>query len=79
MRREFIVETPICKLRIWAKYDKDNAADFPGVYVDMIHPEGDICLACIEYDSNKVCLQTVVYGDIGSDIPTDVIKHTTGG
>lgn len=36
MKREFYVDTPLGKLHVHAKHDTDNAADYPGVYVDLV-------------------------------------------
>lgn len=77
--REFFVETPLGKLRIWAKHETDTPEDFPGVYVDIIHnvngeEESDL-LCCVEYDSCQHRLQTCVY-DIGCDDPLEVVKYS---
>lgn len=77
-KREFIVHTPIGDLRVWAKHPNgDCAEDYPGVYVDLIREDGDILLACVEYDSCDQNLQTCVYGDVHTDSPSEIVQHVT--
>lgn len=74
--REFYVDTPIGKLRIWAKHEVDTPKDFPGVFIDFVDKEnGDILLACVEYDHLGGGIYTRVYGDSYNDAPTDSIYH----
>lgn len=75
--RCFVVETPLGKLRVYAKHDnRDCAADYPGVYIDYVREDGaTVVLTCVEYDPSKELLQTVVYGDCASDEPTEVVAH----
>ena len=77
--REFFVDTPLGKLKVWAKHKTDDPEDFPGVYVDLVYKDGeeDICLACVEYESSKEGLYTCVYGNVKDDSPTHVIRHNT--
>jgi len=75
MTRCFEIETPLGKLKVWAKHEKDTAEDFPGVYIDLVRDDENILLACIEYDSCGEELQTCVYGDVLDDSPTDIVKH----
>lgn len=85
-KREFFVDTPAGQLKVWAKHETDTAADYPGVYVDLmpgapkdgkIKHEPDIwgdCLAVVEYNSADNCLQTVVYQP-GADEPVSITVH----
>lgn len=75
--REFFVDTPLGKLKVWAKHKTDDPEDFPGVYVDLAGKDGeeDVCLACVEYESSKEGLYTCVYGNVKDDSPTHVIRH----
>ena len=75
--REFFVDTPLGKLKVWAKHKTDDPEDFPGVYVDLVGKDGeeDVCLACVEYESSKEGLYTCVYGNVKDDSPTHVIRH----
>ena len=74
--REFFVETPLGLLKVWAKHDVDLSLDYPGVYVDLVREgEDDVCLACVEYESSQKDIQTVVYGDVRTEEPTDVVVH----
>ncbi len=76
MKREFTVETPLGRLKVWAKQEQDSPADFPGVYIDLVHAgEDNDMLACVEYDSTNDRLQTCVYQP-GIDEPTAVITHS---
>lgn len=79
--RCFYVNTPVGKLKVWAKADwgteakEDNPEDFPGVFVDLVRDgEPDDCLACIEWDSSDEVLQTCTYLP-GNDEPEAVIKQ----
>ena len=74
--REFYVNTPLGRLKVWAKQDIDNPEDYPGVFVDYIDKDGkDIRLCCTEYDSVNKAIYTHVYGNGNSDSPTDSIYH----
>lgn len=77
--REFFIDTPLGKLHVWAKHDKDCADDYPGVYVDLVSfwdldGERDDMLACVEYDSADRVLQTCVY-QLGIDEPVSIVRH----
>lgn len=76
-KRRFFVDTPLGKLEVYAKHDRqDCAADYPGVYIDFVREDGaTVVLTCVEYDPSKDLLQTVVYGDCVSDEPTEVVTH----
>lgn len=77
-KREFFVDTPLGKLRVWAKHPNgDSPADYPGVFVDFIPKDGTdhILLACVEYESSEELIQTCVHGNGLSDEPTAVVKH----
>lgn len=76
LKRYFFVDTPLGKLKVYAKHDTDTPADYPGLFVDLVtpaYPEGDM-LACVEYDSSDKLLQTCVYQP-GFDSPVEVVKH----
>ena len=74
-KREFCVDTPLGRLKVWAKHDgTDCAEDYPGVYIDLVKDgEPDVLLACIEYDSCDKELQASVYGITSNDSPTNII------
>lgn len=73
--REFYIDTPLGKLKVWSKHKTDHVEDFPGVYVDLVHDgQDDEMLACVEYDSCNKRLQTCVYQP-GMDTPVDIIIH----
>jgi len=75
-KREFFIDTPLGKLRVWAKHEIDTPEDFPGVFVDMVDEKhGDLCLACVEYDHLGGGIYTRVYGDAFDDSPTDSVFH----
>ena len=61
--REFFVDTPFGKIKVYAKTNVDDPDDYPGVYVDLVKGDKLVQLACVEYDSVKEKLQTCVYGD----------------
>lgn len=76
VKREFFVDTPLGKLRVYAKHETDSPEDFPGVYVDLITPaapQGDM-IACVEYESCNGNLQTCVYQPAFDD-PEVVVVH----
>ena len=78
MVREFYVDTPLGKLKVWSKHETDNADDFPGVYIDIVRDGlDDDMLACVEYDSCSNRLQTLVY-QTGMDEPVELIVHECG-
>ena len=76
--REFSIDTPLGRLRVWAKHKIDTAEDFPGVYIDLVGSDNgcDDMLACVEYDSIAGELQTCVYQP-GMDEPVSVVIHST--
>ena len=75
-KREFFVDTPLGKIKVYSKHEKDCARDYPGVYVDFLGSDGELVpLACVEYDSSSDRLQTCVYGDGADDSPTEVVHH----
>lgn len=76
MEREFYIDTPLGKLRVWAKHETDCSADYPGVYIDLVGGDGecDEMLACVEYNSADKILQTCVYQP-GMDEPVSIVKH----
>lgn len=75
MKREFYIDTPLGKLRVWAKHDVDSALDFPGVNIDLIdEKDGDIIVAVVEYDSTDKRIQTCVYGDVDREDPTHIVE-----
>ena len=66
-KRVFYVDTPIGKIKVWAKYENDQMDDYPGVYIDFI-PSGQaderyendqVCT--VEYNPTDNCIKTVVY------------------
>ena len=62
MKREFFIETPLGKLRVYAKYEGDSPDDYPGVFVDFITPENEsIILTCTEYIPGDGKIKTTVY------------------
>ena len=79
-KRKFYVDTPLGKIKVWAKYEVDDPADYPGVYIEFI-PNGkrDCCedkdlIAVVEYDSCQKCVQTCVYQP-SEDAPVAIIKR----
>ena len=74
-KREFHIDTPLGKLKVYSKHDKDYPKDFPGVFVDLVRDsDEDIMIACVEFDSVEQNLLATIYGQLYSDIPTD-IRH----
>lgn len=74
VKREFFVDTPLGKLKVYAKHETDSPHDFPGVYVDLVTNEGSEMLACVEYASNIKQMQTCAY-QVGCDSPESVVVH----
>lgn len=66
--RKFRVSTPNGIIEVYAKHEKDDARNFPGIYVDIRHNKrqlagkqiGDL-VAAVEYDSTTGNFQTVTY------------------
>lgn len=76
-KREFYVDTPLGKLRIYAKTEKDSDTEFPGVFVELLSDFGrPLTVGCVEYDPAAEKLLTTVY-DNGT--PADTHYHNTGG
>ena len=50
--------------------------EYPGFYVDLKeNGKGDLTAICnVEYDITKNCIQVVVYGDVDSDEPTEIVE-----
>lgn len=79
MTREFYIDTPLGRLRVWAKHDTDSPEDYPGVFVDLKRNDGSFdCLACVEYDSGNDRLQTCAYQP-GHDEPQEIVVHELDG
>lgn len=79
MKREFTVDTPLGKLRVWAKHDEDYPDDFPGVYIDLVRQgEDDAELACVEYNPCYERLQTCVYQP-AEDETAEIFVHEIPG
>ncbi len=74
-KREFCIDTPLGKLKVYAKHSEDKPNEFPGVFVDFVGKDEDICLACVEYDSVAKGIYAHLYGDIYSDCPTDSTRY----
>ena len=76
-KREFYIDTPLGKLKVWAKHKIDTPEDYPGVFVDIVtnNDEESIMLACVEYDSSLDGIYTRVYGDGLDDAPTESVRH----
>lgn len=75
MEREFRVKTPLGDLLIYAKHETDNPKDFPGVFIDFVHENGENeMLACVEFDSCAKSIQTCVYA-LGLDEPVFVTQQ----
>ena len=81
-KREFYVETPLGRIKVWAKHEDGNDVpdDFPGVYIDFIpkhKPDltwanDQIC--CVEYNPIDECIKSVLYQP-GVDEPTDIVAY----
>lgn len=65
-------KTPLGTLK--ASYKPTD--DYPGFYVDVIRAGDRIAqpVCNVEYDSDKKCVQVVVYGNASTDDPTAVIE-----
>lgn len=82
MDRTFYIETPIGKLKVWAKHETDSAADYPGVYIDFIpygfndtgNDDDKNMVAVVEYDPFNKCIQTLVFQP-SKDEPIAVIER----
>lgn len=79
-KREFEVTTPIGNLRVYAKHDIDNPADYPGVWVEFISPytKESVGLVCVEYcpgeeDCQNGYIALRSYKDAEIDEPYDNI------
>lgn len=77
MKREFFINTPMGKLKVWAKHETDTPKDYPGVYIDLVDPKtGDLTLlTTVEYNSALERLQTNVYGNSELDAHDSITVH----
>lgn len=67
-----IVETPGGQIVAYPKHEVDSPEDYPGIYVDLILPDGTKhMLACVEYDSCAKDFLGCLYGNAMDDSPTD--------
>lgn len=71
-KREFFVDTPLGRLRVYAKTADDDPKNFPGVYIDLVGKDGkdgttdSQMITCVEFESATQELQTcswIVPGD----------------
>ena len=77
MKREFFIDTPLGKLKVWAKHETDSPDDFPGVYVDLVRDgREDELLSCTEYVPYGGYIQTCVYQP-SEDEPVEIVAHGT--
>ena len=68
MKREFYIDTPIGKLKVYAKHEKDCPADFPGVFVDLVRDgKEDVVIPCIEFESCEGNLMATIYVQLYND------------
>lgn len=57
---------------LFARYNQNE--DYPGFWIDLWKKEKGMQPVCnIEFDSDKQCIQVVVYADGNKDDPTHVI------
>lgn len=72
--REFMVQTPLGNLRVYAKQETvpDQPDNFPGVYIDL--NATDELLTCVEYESINQKLQTTAFQP-GCDTPVFLLEH----
>lgn len=61
MTKEFYVDTPIGKIRVYAKHDGIAPDDYPGIYVEWVTKNYSELIACVEYDSSNEVMQTFTY------------------
>ena len=80
--RKFQVETPAGIIECYTKHEKDNADDYPGVYIDVRHTAkqlagvdvGDLA-AVVEYESANGYIQTVAY-ELEREEPAHIEAYT---
>ena len=78
--REFFVDTPLGKIRVWAK--GDSVSEYPGVYVDLICSDNEtVPLACVEYtpSENTIAVDTYCDGNsCGEECERVIVKNIPG-
>ena len=59
---------------LMARYKQND--EYPGFWIDLRQKDKKevTCICDVEYEPNKNCIQIVVYGNINSDEPTDIIE-----
>ena len=56
-----------------ARYKHDEI--YPGFWIDLRQADGELVPICnVEYDSNKNCIQVIVYKESSLDEPTNIIE-----
>lgn len=61
MAKEFYVDTPVGKIRVYEKHDGDAPYDYPGIYIEWFTKDYNELIACVEYDSTDETMQTFTY------------------
>lgn len=60
-----------------ARYKHDEI--YPGFWIDLRREDGELVPICnVEYEPNKHCIQVVVYEEVDSEEPTDIIEIKLG-
>lgn len=77
--REFYVETPVGRLKVYAAVADDATGKNPGVCIDLEDPVSKklTSLSVVEYDRNFQRLQTYAYS--GNDSPNALTVHVSNG
>lgn len=66
-----IVHTPSGDLVAYPKHEEDNCLDYPGIYVDLLMPDGSLVgLAVVEWLPQEEALQGCLYADTRREDPT---------
>lgn len=80
-KREFCIDTPLGKLKVYSKHEKDTPEDYPGVYVAYVDPNTmkETVLTMVEYDhygaNDGGSIYTRVYGNGLLEEPTESVCH----
>ena len=58
---------------LMSRYKPDET--YPGFWIDIRTNDKEVIPVCnVEYDSDKNCIQVVVYGDANTEDPTEIIE-----
>ena len=60
-----------------SRYKHDEI--YPGFWIDLRQEDGELIPICnVEYDTNKNCIQIVIYENAADEEPTEIVEINLG-